>query len=128
MRHSQRHGPGKRRGLSLLELIIASSMLAMLMTSISVVIRAGRGAWEAHEEDYVRVEAAHSVLRHIVREIRWADAVTEFTFDAKPARLGLLMPNGETHVWAHDRVNNLRTPDLGSTTLSFEIRVSWSGA
>ncbi|MBC8352932.1 MAG: prepilin-type N-terminal cleavage/methylation domain-containing protein [Planctomycetes bacterium] len=98
----------KRQGLSLLELIIASSMLAMLLASISVVIRAGRESWEAHEGDYVRVEAAHSVLRHIVRQIRAAEAVTEITVATNNSgRLGLRMPNGEIHLWAHDSTNNL---------------------
>lgn len=108
MRRSHQHVPArqgwrKRRGLSLLELIIASSMLAMLMTSVAVVIRAGRESWNAHEADYVRVEAAHSVLRHIVRNIRAAEAVTEITADTDDSgRLGILMPNGETLLWAHD--------------------------
>ena len=96
-----------RRGLSLLELIIATSMLAMLLTSISVVLRAGRESWNAHEADYTRVEAAHSVLRHIVRQIRAAKAVTEITVATNDSgRLGLRMPNGETRIWARDNTNN----------------------
>ncbi|MEO8493724.1 MAG: hypothetical protein ABI614_01535 [Planctomycetota bacterium] len=107
----------KRRGLSLLELIIATSMLAMLLTSISIVLRAGRATWDAHEADYTRVEAAHSVLRHIVREIRAAGAVSEITAATNDSgRMGLLMRNGEIHIWAHDsaasRVNyGVTTPD-----------------
>lgn len=108
-------GPRKRRGLSLLELIIASSMLAMLLTSISVVLRAGRESWNAHEADYTRIEAAHSVLRHIVRQIRAADSVTEITAATdNSGRLGLRMPNGEVHIWDHDSTNNL--VDYGVTT------------
>jgi prepilin-type N-terminal cleavage/methylation domain-containing protein len=97
-----------RRGLTLLELIIASSMLAMLLGSVSVVIRAGRASWSAHEADYVRVEAAHSVLRHIVRQIRAAEAVTEVTpATNNSGRLGLRMPNGDTVIWAHNSGSRL---------------------
>lgn len=101
--------------MSLLELIIATSMLAMLLTSISVVLRAGRESWNAHEADYTRVEAAHSVLRHIVRQIRAADAVTEVTVAGNNSgRLGLRMPNGEIHIWAHD--NTASRVNYGITT------------
>jgi hypothetical protein len=94
--------------MTLLELIIASSMLAMLLGSVSVVIRAGRESWTAHEADYVRIEAAHSVLRHIVRKIRAAEAVTEVTVATdNSGRLGLRMPNDETLLWAHDSGNDL---------------------
>jgi prepilin-type N-terminal cleavage/methylation domain-containing protein len=96
-----------RRGFSLLELVIASSMLAMLLTSISVVLRAGRESWDAHEADYTRVEAAHSVLRHIVRQIRAANAVSEVTAATNDSgRLGLRMPNGEVRIWDHDSTAN----------------------
>ena len=111
----RKHGSRIRRGFSLLELIIASSMLAMLLTSISVVMRAGRESWDAHEADFTRVEAAHSVLRHIVRQIRAAESVSEVT-DAtdNSGRLGLRMQNGEIHIWAHDNTNN--RIDYGVTT------------
>lgn len=112
MSHLSNHLPTRNRsrrrhGLTLLELIIASSMLAMLLGSVSVVIRAGRASWTAHEADYHRIEAAHSVVRHIVRQIRAAEAVTEVTVDTNNSgRLGLRMPNGDTVVWAHDSEDN----------------------
>lgn len=93
--------------MSLLELIIATSMLAMLMTSISVVIRAGRQTWDAHEADYTRIEAAHSVARHIVRKIRAAEAVTVITAPTdNSGQLAVQMPNGDTVVWDHDSATN----------------------
>ncbi len=94
--------------MSLLELIIATSMLALLMTSISVVVRAGRQSWQAHEADYTRIEAAHSVARHIVRKIRAAEAVTTITAPTdNSGRLGVQMPNGDNVVWDHDSGTNL---------------------
>ena len=93
--------------MTLLELIIATSMLAMLLTSVSIVIRGVRASWDAHEADYVRIEAAHSTLRHIVRTIRAAEAVTAVTPETNNSgSLSVRMPNGDTLVWAHDAVNN----------------------
>ena len=113
--------------MSLLELVIATSMLTVLMTSIAVVMRTGRQAWEAHEADYVRIEAAHATARHIVREIRQADAVNAITPSAdNSGALTLDMPSGDTKTWDHDgatnRVNyglNLLTPvDLLATEIT----------
>jgi hypothetical protein len=110
--------------MSLLELVIATSMLAMVLTSVSVVLRTGRQAWEAHEADFTRIEAAHATLRHIVREVRQADAVNSISAATdNSGRLSLLMPNGAVKVWAHDagtgRVNygitnasSLLAPDI----------------
>ncbi len=94
--------------MSLLELIISSSMLAMMLTAVSVVIRSGRESWDAHEADYVRVEAAHSVLRHIVRKIRAAESVTEISLATdNSGRLGVELPNGDRLMWDHDSATNV---------------------
>ena len=105
----------KRRAMTLLELVIATSMLAMVMTAISVVMRTSRQAWEAHEADYLRIEAAHATLRHIVRQVRQAEAVTEISAATDTSgRIGLLLPNGDTRVWDHDGGTN--TVNCGITT------------
>ena len=92
----------RRGGMTLLELVIASSMLAVTLTSIAVVMRTGRMAWEAHEGDYVRIEAAHATLRHIVRRIRQADAVTAITDPTdNSGSLTVTMNNGDTETWDH---------------------------
>lgn len=93
--------------MSLLELMIATSMLAMVMGTISFVMRTSRQAWEAHEADYTRIESAHSVLRHIVRAVRQADEVTEIQAN----RLGVLMPSGATWIWDHQAA--ALNPDAG---------------
>jgi Tfp pilus assembly protein PilW len=106
-----------RRGLSLLELVIATSMLALVMTTVSVVMRTGRQAWEAHTADYERIEAGHATLRHLVRRIRQArgvDAVTAPT-DAS-GQLALRLPDGTVEVWDHDDATSnvnygVTTPD-----------------
>jgi hypothetical protein len=102
---SRIHPP--RAGLSLLELVIACSLLATLMVAVGVVLRTSRQAWEAHEGDYVRLEALHATVRHIVRQARQADAVTEISAAGDPSgRLGLQMPDGTVFVWDHDAITN----------------------
>jgi type II secretory pathway component PulJ len=93
----------RRRGFSLLELVISASMLAVLMIAIGGVLRTSRQAWEAHEGDYRRLEALHATVRHIVRSIRQADSVTEISAASDlSGRLGLLLADGSTVVWDHD--------------------------
>jgi type II secretory pathway pseudopilin PulG len=88
--------------MTLLELVIASTMLAVLMTSIGVVMRTGRQAWEAHEADYTRLEGAHATLRHLVREVRQADDVSAITASTdNSGALALDMPGGDTKSWDH---------------------------
>jgi hypothetical protein len=89
--------------MSLLELVIATAMFAVVLTSVSVVLRTGRQVWEAHEADFTRVQAAHATVRHIVREIRQAESVVAISPAADTSgHLELLMPNGEVRVWDHD--------------------------
>lgn len=114
----------RRRGMSLLELVIATSMLAMVMGAVSMILRTSRQAWEAHAGDYTRVEAAHATLRHLVREVRQADAVTAVSTAAdNSGQLGLLMPTGETRLWDHDASTNTVnfTATSGSGILATDI-------
>ena len=114
-----------RRGITLLEMVIASSMLALVLTSISVVMRSGRGAWEAHEADFTRIQAAHATVRHLVRNVRQAKEVVAIDSGS----ISLLMQDGDILVWDHDSgsdqvlfgvtsATNLLAPDI--TGLRFE--------
>lgn len=114
----------RRRGMSLLELVVATSMLAMVMGAVSMILRTSRQAWEAHEGDYTRVEAAHATLRHLVREVRQADAVTAISLATdNTGQLGLLMPTGVTRLWDHDAGTNTVnfTATSGSGMLANQI-------
>jgi hypothetical protein len=103
--------------MTMLELVIASSMLAMVLATVGVVMRTGRQAWEAHSADYTRVEAAHATVRHIVRQVRQADEVTAITPNTdNSGRLALLLQDGSTVVWDHDSATNV--VNYGVTTPS----------
>ena len=103
----------RRPGLSLLEMVIASTMLAIVAATVVVVLRSSREAWEAHAADFSRIEAAHATLRHIVREVRQADAVTALSASTdNSGSLSLRMSDGSIKVWDHD---------AGTNTVSFGI-------
>lgn len=93
--------------MTLLELVIASAMMAMLLTAVTLVLRTGRQAWEAHEGDFIRLEGLHATLRHIVRQVRQADAVTAISLASdNSGALTLAMPDGSAVAWDHDAVTN----------------------
>ena len=93
--------------MTLLELVIATTMLAMVLTTIGVVLRTGRLAWEAHAADYTRIEAAHATVRHILRRCRHAASVSTITPSTdNSGRLALLMTDGSVEVWDHDSSTN----------------------
>lgn len=97
----------KRRGMTLLELVIASAMMAMLLTAVSLVLRTGRQAWEAHEADYTRLEGLHATLRHMVRQVRQSDSVAAISAaNSNSGFLTLVMPDGSTVAWQHDSSSN----------------------
>jgi prepilin-type N-terminal cleavage/methylation domain-containing protein len=115
-----------RRGLSLLELVIATSMLALLMTAVSVVMRSSRQAWEAHVADYNRLEAAHATLRHIVRQVRQARSVTSISASTDDSgQLSLRMPDDTVVAWDHDDTND--TVNYGITTADNLLATEISG-
>ncbi len=105
----------KRRRMTLLELVIASSMMAVLLTAATLVLRTSRQAWEAHEGDYTRLEGLHATLRHMVRQVRQADAVTVISAAGdNSGALTLAMPDGSTVAWDHDGATT--TVKCGVTT------------
>jgi type II secretory pathway component PulJ len=103
--------------MSLLEMVIATTMFAVVLTSISVLLRTGRQVWEAHEADFTRVEAAHATLRHVVREIRQAESVVNISAAADTSgHLELLMPTGEVRVWDHDDTTDVVSYGITAAT------------
>ena len=93
--------------MSLLELVIATSMFAIMLTAICVILRTGRQVWEAHEAEFTLVEAAQATLRHVVRRVRQADRVTAISAAADDSgNLALSMPDGTAMVWDHDGGTN----------------------
>ena len=96
-----------RRAITLLEVVMATTLLAGLGTAAAMLLRTGHVAWSAHEEDAAGLEAAHATLRHIVRQVRQAVQVSAISSPNDNAgSLSLLMPSGETYVWSRNAATN----------------------
>jgi|GEM_PF-1173062 len=92
-----------RSGFSLLELLVSMTVLTVLMTSITVVLRTSRQAWSTHQSDLLATQTAHAVVRHIVRELREADSVISVTGTTAPAGdLTIRNASGTQLRWQHN--------------------------
>ena len=92
-----------RTGLSLLEMAIATATMATLMAAVVVLVRTGYGAWEIYENDLEVTENAYATLRHIVRNVRQADAVTAISTAADTSgNLSILTESAAAHTWDHN--------------------------
>lgn len=95
-----------RRGMSMLELVIASTLLTVVVASVSVLMRTSREVWFAQEQDQERLQAVQSLLRHLVRHGRQAVAVTDVSGSGDTSgTVSLAMPSGEVWVWDHDNAS-----------------------
>jgi type II secretory pathway pseudopilin PulG len=97
-----RHSPPKRPGMTLLEVMAATTMMATLMASVFVLVRSSYAVWQAHEADMERAESAYATLRHIVRSVRQATGVAAISDASETSgHLSLMMGDGATLQWQH---------------------------
>lgn len=106
-----------RRGFSLIEMVIAMTLLSTVMTAVTVVLRTGREAWQTHEADHVRTRTAHASVRHIVRAVREASEIVNITTGVTAnSRLTVRLSDGDTLTWQHDSAG--KTISLTQTSIS----------
>ena len=84
----------RRSGLSLLEMMVATAIMATLMASVVVVMRSGYAVWNAQEADIDVLENGYGVLRHFVQQMRQADSVTAISA-AERHDGRLVVPDGD---------------------------------
>lgn len=90
-----------RRGFSLLELLVTTTLMTALVTTVVLLLRTSQVTWEAYESDASRMEVAHAVVRHLVRQLRQSEGITAISADTNYAgSLTALMPDGLTHTWS----------------------------
>ncbi len=93
-----------RRAVTLLELIMATTLMTTMVTAVAIVLRTGHEAWNAQQGDTAKILSAHATVRHIVRRVRQAQAVTKISNSGqKEGKLSVLMPSGETLAWELDK-------------------------
>lgn len=93
----------RRSGLSLLEMMAATAIMATLMASVVVVMRSGYAVWNAQEADIDVLENGYGVLRHFVTQMRQATTVTAITASSNTAgSLSFTTSSGATRTWARN--------------------------
>jgi type II secretory pathway pseudopilin PulG len=100
MRRITRQNP-RRYGITLLELVIASSMLAVIGSSLSLVLRTARVSWETNDTEAGIHQHAQAVIMHVVRTAREARKVIAITATS----VALETRSGETMTWTHQPVS-----------------------
>ena len=87
----------RRRGFTLVEVIAATAIMAMLTTASFALVRTANNAWLRHRDDSGQRREAIAALQHIVRRVRQATRVTAISAGRDTSgALTLLMPGGTT--------------------------------
>ena len=85
----------RRAGVTLLELVIAGSLLAAVTASLHVVVRGTRVAWDQLDGEAQRLAQVDDGLRFMVRRCREADRLVPSAGGAR-GQFTLAMPGGHT--------------------------------
>ena len=104
---SNRYSRSSRRsGLSLLEVTMACSLAALLMTSVVGMLHTSRQVWELSDNHSSRINSLHGTLRHVSRELRTAQSLlTLESYAGNPAALEFRDHGGQVQGWIHDPKN-----------------------
>ncbi len=98
----------RRGGLSLLEMMAATAIMATITASVVVVMRTSYAIWNAQEADIDILENGYGVLRHFVTQMRQATSITAVT--ASNNTLGSLSFTtyaGATKTWTRNSSNDV---------------------
>lgn len=94
-------------GFTLVEMIAATAILAVLTTSSFTLVRTANDAWRRHRDDAQQRREGVAALQHVVRRVRQATQVTAISSAADMSGyLTLQMPDGTLALWDHDAVAN----------------------
>lgn len=91
-----------RRGVTLLELVISSSLLAVVATSLGLVLRTSRLAWEMNDTEYTAHHHAQTLVLHILRQAREAKRVTQISSGS----LSIEDRNSNLVTWTHQSIGS----------------------
>ena len=95
-----------RKGMSLLELMVATAIMAAIVTSAAALMRTSQSVWNAYDGDIAKLEAAHAVLRHVVRELRQCWSVSAITAASNSnGSVSAVDGDGNTLVWTISSTN-----------------------
>ena len=95
-------------GLSLLEMMAATAIMATATAAIIVAMNTGYAVWNAQEADIDVLENGYGVLRHFVRQMRQATAVTAITASGNTlGSLSFTTAAGATCILARNASNDV---------------------
>ncbi|HEX4413137.1 MAG TPA: prepilin-type N-terminal cleavage/methylation domain-containing protein [Lacipirellulaceae bacterium] len=98
----------RRRGLSLLEMMAATAIMATITASVVVVMRSGYAIWNAQEADIDVLENGYGVLRHFFTQMRQATSITAISASNNTqGSLSFTTSSGVTRIWARDASSNV---------------------
>lgn len=104
-------------GFSLLEMMVATAIMATLMASVVVVIRTGYATWNAQEADIDVLENAYGVLRHVSQQLRQATGVSTITAPGNTSGSLTIVPaSGAVRTWSHNAGTKQVSFNNGSST------------
>jgi prepilin-type N-terminal cleavage/methylation domain-containing protein len=106
---SQSRAANKRRqGLSLLEMMAATAIMATVTAAVVVVMNTGFAVWSAQEADIDVLENGYGVLRHFCRQMRQATGITAITAAGNTTgSLSFTSATGATCTWGRDVSSNV---------------------
>ena len=89
-------------------MMTATAIIATLTASVVVVMNTGYTAWTAQEADIDVLENGYGVLRHFVRQMRQATAITAITASGNTqGSLTFTTAAGATCTWARNASNDV---------------------
>lgn len=98
----------RRSGLSLLEMMAATAIMATITASVVVVMRSSYAIWNAQEADIDILENGYGVLRHFVTQMRQATSITAITASNNTlGSLSLTTFSGVTRTWTRNASNDV---------------------
>src|SRR4051812_45019362 len=97
-----------RSGLSLLEMMAATAIMATVTAAVVVVMNTGFAVWTAQEADIDVLESGYGVLRHFCRQMRQARGITAITAAGNTTGiLSFTTTAGANCTWSRDASSNV---------------------
>src|SRR3954454_19202878 len=103
-----RAAKNRHKGLSLLEMMAATAIMATVTAAVVVVMNTGFAVWSAQEADIDVLENGYGVLRHFCRQMRQATSITAITAAGNTTgSISVTTPTGATCTCARDASSNV---------------------
>jgi prepilin-type N-terminal cleavage/methylation domain-containing protein len=97
-----------RHGLSLLEMMAATAIMATVTSAVIVAMNTGYTVWIAQEGDIDALENGYGTIRHFERQMRQATAITAITASGNSlGSLSFTTATGATCTWARNGSNDV---------------------